>query len=196
MRRRAVPLRRGVIARGAASSGTRGWSDLSQGGLTPVGVPPGSPSLSPRRRAAGDHRPGPGERCSGGPGGISARPLPAALADRLGAQHQGAAAAGKPAWPGLSAHLAGHGSSGRRSPTVGARRPTARYQLERRTDGGPPVHRHLHLAIIYGYDRVADCLVRLVPHPDFLNLRNSYMQVRTAHGKAQRFSQGSEYRVR
>ncbi|XP_043201107.1 NF-kappa-B inhibitor cactus-like [Amphibalanus amphitrite] len=35
---------------------------------------------------------------------------------------------------------------------------------------------HLHLAIIYGYERVADCLVRLVPHPDFLNLRNSYMQ--------------------
>ncbi|XP_037078063.1 NF-kappa-B inhibitor cactus-like [Pollicipes pollicipes] len=35
---------------------------------------------------------------------------------------------------------------------------------------------HLHLAIIYEYAGVAECLVRLVPHPDFLNLRNSYMQ--------------------
>ena len=33
---------------------------------------------------------------------------------------------------------------------------------------------------------MADCLVRLVPHPDFLNLRNSYMQVQTRAGGAAR----------
>jgi len=35
---------------------------------------------------------------------------------------------------------------------------------------------HLHLAIIYGFRKVAECLIRLVPHQNFLNLRNSYMQ--------------------
>jgi len=35
---------------------------------------------------------------------------------------------------------------------------------------------HLHLAIIYGFCRVSECLVRLAPHPNFLNLRNSYLQ--------------------
>ncbi|XP_043245270.1 NF-kappa-B inhibitor cactus-like [Amphibalanus amphitrite] len=35
---------------------------------------------------------------------------------------------------------------------------------------------HLHLAIIYGLRKVAIWLIRLVPHPSFLNLKNSYQQ--------------------
>ncbi|XP_037073575.1 NF-kappa-B inhibitor alpha-like [Pollicipes pollicipes] len=35
---------------------------------------------------------------------------------------------------------------------------------------------HLHLAIIYDFRKVAEWLIRLVPQPNFLNLRNTYMQ--------------------
>lgn len=35
---------------------------------------------------------------------------------------------------------------------------------------------HLHLAIIYGFRKVVGWLIRLVPHPNFLNLKNSYQQ--------------------
>lgn len=40
--------------------------------------------------------------------------------------------------------------------------------------------RHLHLAIIYGFREVAEMLIRLVPHPNFVSLKNSYLQVSRA----------------